>query len=466
MPRTHEHVILPFNSARIRNKYLVSNMMGAWDVLDPVEFRQLSAMSVDPASVLGKRLHERGVVVDNKNLQSVIQDFKNLNANLFSDTALHIAVVTTKCNLRCHYCQVNPPDGADMTVEVAAKVLTNLFGVRNMAVTLEFQGGEPLMNWPVVKFMIENARKFNTTGKKLRISLVSNLLLLDDAKMKVLSDHGVEVCASFDGPKDIHDANRVHEGGRGTYDELVAKIDRFHGKFGGRVGFLSTITKASLAHPEKIIDEYVRRGQQEICLRPVNNMGAACSAWPRVGYTPEEFCAFYARAMEHILKLNQKGVRFSERGARVILTKVLGKKDPGYVDLMSPCGAGRATMAYMPDGGCYPCDEARMQGGDLFKLGNILHETYEDMIKKDNLLHLLQASYMGLWNAGSVFSPWIGCCPVVNYALQGNIVAKLPCSPAHKITAFQFSYIFDKLVEQGQSLEVFNQWVAGAGHEK
>jgi His-Xaa-Ser system radical SAM maturase HxsB len=466
MPRTNEHVILPFNSARVRHKYLVSNMMGAWDVLAPEEFRQLSTMSIDPASVLGKRLHERGIVVDEKNLQAVIQDFKSLNANLFLDTSLHIAVVTTKCNLSCRYCQANPPDAADMTFDVAGKVLTSLLGVRNMNVTLEFQGGEPLMNWPVVKFMVENARKFNTTGKNLRISLVTNSLLLDDAKMKVLADNDVDVCISFDGPKEIHDANRVIEGGRGTYDEVVGKIKRFKSKFGKRAGLLSTITKASLAHPEKIIDEYVRLGQPEICLRPVNNMGAACGTWKDVGYTPEQFCAFYARAMEYILKLNQHGARLSERSARVILIKVLGKKDPGYVDLMNPCGAGRASMAYMPDGSCYPCDEARMQDSDLFKLGNVLHETYEDMVKKDNLLHLLQASYMDLWNAGSVYSPWIGCCPVVNYALQGNIVPKLHCSPVHKVTAFQFNYVFEKIVEGGRSLETFNQWVAGGGHEK
>ncbi|MBF0330323.1 MAG: His-Xaa-Ser system radical SAM maturase HxsB [Candidatus Omnitrophica bacterium] len=465
MARINEHVILPFNSAKVRDKYVVSNMMGAWDVLEPSEFRALSTMVIDPKSVLGQRLQKHGVVVDQENLQSVIQDYKNLNANLFSDAGLHIAVVTTKCNLRCRYCQANPPDGVDMTLDVAAKVLNNLFAVRNVNVSLEFQGGEPLMNWPVVKFMIENARKFNTTGKSLRISLVSNLLLLDDAKMKVLADNGVDVCTSFDGPQEIHDANRVYEGGRGTYDELIAKISRFKKKFGRDVSFLSTITKASLAHPEKIIDAYVQHGQHEICLRPVNNMGAACGTWKDVGYTPEQFCAFYAKAVDYILELNQRGVRFRERSARVILTKVLGKRDPGYVDLMNPCGAGRATVSYMPDGDCYPCDEARMQG-DLFKLGNILSETYEDMVKKDNLLHLLQASCMNLWNAGSVYSPWIGCCPVVNYALQGNVIPKLHCSSVHKVTAFQFAYVFDKIVEQGPSLETFNQWVAGDSHEE
>jgi hypothetical protein len=73
-----------------------------------------------------------------------------------------------------------------------------------------------------------------------------------------------------------------------------------------------------------------------------------------IGYTAEEFNAFYDRAMAYIMKLNTSGTYISERMARTILTKVLLKKDPGYVDMMNPCGAGSAVMSYAPDGGCYP----------------------------------------------------------------------------------------------------------------
>ena len=66
------------------------------------------------------------------------------------------------------------------------------------------------------------------------------------------------------------------------------------------------------------------------------------------------------------MKLNISGTFVSERIARTILTKVLLKEDPGYVDMMNPCGAGRAVMSYAPDGGCYPTDEARMLGDNIF----------------------------------------------------------------------------------------------------
>ncbi|MFH0754203.1 MAG: hypothetical protein V2A70_06535, partial [Candidatus Omnitrophota bacterium] len=80
------HAILPFHGKKIRDQYLVSNLMGAWDVLGASEYRRLCGMEVDPASVLGVRLLRRGLLVDETNLAGVIQDYRNLNAHLFLDT--------------------------------------------------------------------------------------------------------------------------------------------------------------------------------------------------------------------------------------------------------------------------------------------------------------------------------------------------------------------------------------------
>jgi sulfatase maturation enzyme AslB (radical SAM superfamily) len=133
--------------------------------------------------------------------------------------------------------------------------------------------------------------------------------------------------------------------------------------------------------------------------------------------------------------------------------------------MMNPCGAGRSTMAYMPDGGCYPCDEARIIGEEMFRLGNILEEGYEDMIKKETLLQLLHASSPNLWHYGSAFSPWMGFCPVVNYAVQKNIVPKVACAPTQKILEFQFRYIFEKILKGGKPLDIFKGWLEGGRHD-
>lgn len=454
--------LIPFNSERIDDKYLVTNMMGCWDALSEEDFRQLNSLRVLQGGSLYNRLLERGLIVDTDNIRRVIDDYRNLNANLFTDTSLHIAVLTKRCNLRCAYCHAEGgASSEDMSIETASRVLQYLFDVQNKSVTLEFQGGEPLLNWPAVQYLTENARKFNTLGKNLTIGIVSNMLFMDDEKMRFLADHDVRVCTSLDGPADIHDKHRVDAGGNGTHARVVEKIERFREKFGRPVSFLLTVTKHSLAHPERIIDEYLRLGQGEIALRPVNQLGYACRCWEDAGYTAEEFNEFYDRAMAYIMKLNTSGTYISERIARIILTKVLRKKDPGYVNMMNPCGFGRAVMTYAPDGGCYPTDEARMLGDDIFRLGNINKESYDDMLNKENLFFLLSAGYADLWHYRCVYTPWLGVDPVINYALEKNVVLK-GNSRLEQILIHQFRTIFSYLLGDKKYADVFSRWTQGA----
>lgn len=464
--RELEFFVVPYNSKKIGRRHLVSNKLGGWAFLEHKDFAALSSLDCEPGSELFERLRGAGVVADVTNIGSLLSGYRKMNQNLFSDTSLHIAVVTTRCNLACQYCQARPESGEDMSPEVASRVLKYLFDVRNPSVMLEFQGGEPLMNWPVVSLLTEHARKFNTSGKQLQIAMVSNLLLLTEEQIKFLVEHEVNLCTSLDGPEDLHDQNRKDWAGKGTYKDLMCKVDLVRKKFNWPVYMLPTITKASLKHARRIVDEYVRQGQLDICLRPVNDMGAARCSWKSLGYTPEEFLAFYREACEYIFELNRKGIAVRERMARVLMTKVLFKEDPRYVDVMNPCGAGRVVMTYMPDGGCFPCDEARMVGGDLFKLGNILKDDYKDVICSENLLNLLQSSCSDLWQSASVYSPWTGYCPVVNYATQQNVITKSACSQAQKILEGQFDYLFEKL-EQGGENEIFlREWAKGIAHEK
>lgn len=462
-----DYTVVPYNSLRIKDRYLVSNMFGSWDFLNDGEFRTLSTLGIKKDTPLFNRLYKNGIIADEGNIEDLIGQFRNINANLFADTALHIAVVTTRCNLACKYCQTNTGRREDMTYEVAARVVKYLYDVRNNCITLEFQGGEPLLNWDIVVFLIKEARKLNPLGKNLQITMVTNLTLMDDEKMKFLVENNVEICSSLDGPKHIHDKNRIFPGGKkGTYDIVIKKIKRIKSQFGRQVNLLPTITKDSLPFYKEIIDEYVKAGVSEISLRPVNRIGIACANWESLGYTVAEFNDFYRRAMDYILKINKKGTIISERIARVMLEKILKKKDPGYVELMNPCGAGRTTIVYMPDGSCYPCDEARMVNDDMFKLGNILNENYEDLMRKENLLYLLESSVINIWDNKSVFSPWIGTCPIVNYAMQKNVVPKIWCSPIHLIYNYQFRYIFEKMMENKENLNIFRKWIRWRGDEK
>ena len=457
--------VLPFNSKKINGKYLVTNMMGCWAALDRKEFQELNSLRVLKGGPLFNRLLERGVIVNADNIQRIIGDYRNLNANLFNDTALHIAVLTKGCNLRCSYCHAEGGGSSEnMTIETATRVLQYLFDVKNKNVTLEFQGGEAVMNWPVLKFLTESARKFNNS-KDLNIALVTNMLLLDDEKMQFLVDHDVRVCTSVDGPADMHDKYRTNVAGKGSHAQLMEKISRFSQKFGRKVHMIPTITKNSLSQPERIIDEYVRLGQDEIALRPVSKIGYACDCWDDVGYTAAEFNAFYDRALAYILKLNLSGKYISDRIAKIILIKALHKNDPLFVNIMNPTGGGRSVITYAPDGGCYPSDEARMLGDDIFRLGNINTEEYADILNKDNYVHFLQAGCSDLWHYRSVYSPWLGIDPVVNYAFQKNVVPKVKTSQPQQILTHQFDAVFQYLLGDEKYVKVFQRWLQGDSYE-
>jgi sulfatase maturation enzyme AslB (radical SAM superfamily) len=237
--------IIPFNQRLIKDKYLVSNFLGGWDFLNKEEFRALNSFRIENDISFRNRLYERGLLIDEHNLKQLIDKYKNLNSNLFHDTSLHIAVVTTKCNLACKYCQTKTSQ-ADMDIKVAQRVLKFLFDVKNPSVTLELQGGEPLLNWKISKFLIENSRNLNNGQKNLKIALVTNLTLLDEKKAKFLTDYNVEICVSFDGPKHLHDKNRIFSKNKGTYDIVTKNIEKLKKGYNKNVNLLPTITRDSL----------------------------------------------------------------------------------------------------------------------------------------------------------------------------------------------------------------------------
>lgn len=144
MPETQKEqgwAVLPYNSQRINGRYLVSNFLGSWNILTPDEFKKLELIDIEIGDEFHKRLYDKGIVVDEKNFSKIIFDYQKLNANLFLDTSLHIAVLTTRCNIACTYCQTRVDNPSDMDTQTAAKVLNYCFAMRNPNVHLEFQGG-------------------------------------------------------------------------------------------------------------------------------------------------------------------------------------------------------------------------------------------------------------------------------------------------------------------------------------
>ena len=450
---------------RVAGKWLVTNDAGHFAQLDEGDFSSLIEGRLEKGSSLWTELQEKGFIRDHLDFQGLAQAYRAKNSFLFKGASLHIMVVTLRCNHKCVYCHASVVDPKradfDMTVETARRTVDFIFQAPDPDIVIEFQGGEPLLNWPVVEFVVRYASKKNEAAKKnLFFALVSNFSLMDRNKLDFLVSNKVALCTSLDGPAEIHDANRVYLGGR-SHEETARWIREIQDLYKDKVeegrqlrfykvGALFTATRLALGRPREVVDEYVRLGLDHIFLRPLSPVGFARRCWGTIGYEPEQFLAFYKEAFERILELNLEGRRMVEKWASLLVRKILRREDPGYVDLRSPAGAGLGVLGYNFDGDVFNGDEGRMlaqEGEPLFKLGNVATSSYNEVIEHPaNRACAVSTTLEGQPLCSQcAYKPYCGVCPVLNYASQNSIWGHMPSNARCTVYMGIFDYLFEKL---------------------
>jgi uncharacterized protein len=343
-------------------------------------------------------------------------------------------------------------------------------------VCFEFQGGEPTVNMPVIKFVTGYAREKNKQeGKILDLSLVSNMTWMTEENADWLVANDVLICTSLDGPEDLHNWNRTWTGkGSGNaYASVTKWMDYFNAAYVAKgrdpelwhVDALLTTTRRTLPRWKEIVDLYVSRGIRNLHLRPLNPFGFATGTWKRIGYTTEEFLEFYTNALDYIIELNLQGVEIAEGVASTILKKILTPDDPNFVDIRSPVGSGTGQLAYNYDGRIYPSDEGRMvsaMGDEIFAIGHVDSSTYQDLVGHPTVRSLAVSSLLdtlpmcsSCWNA-----PYCGARPLHNYMTSGDLFAQRPNTAKCKEHMYIAGLLFKKLAEDqdGRILKIFQRW--------
>lgn len=445
-----DYTINNYRIRKIGEKYFLTTDHGSYCVLTGDELRKLKQNRMDED--LKQKLIEREIILNNDNINEAVRLTKNRYDFLFSGTSLHIIVVTLRCNMNCVYCHASSVPASekhyDMDKETAEKTVDFIFQSPNNNIRIEFQGGEPLLNWPVVKRIIEYAEEKNKKAKKdMKLTIVTNFTEMDEEKMDYLISHGVDICTSLDGPKELHDYNRIYTGGS-NYDQVVRWIRRFKEEYRKRgitnlkMNALVTLTRKSLDYPWEIVDEYVNLEMDDIHLRFLNNLGIASKAWSRINYTCEEYLDFWKKSVYYIEKLRKKGNKLQERMVRTMVFKINEEFDPNYLDLRSPCGAAIGQLVYDYDGRIYTCDEARMIGEDLFMIGDVKKDSYPDVVTCDKACAVVNASINDMYMCNEcAYKPYCGICPVINYKEQGNIIGKISQTDRCRIFLEQFDWV-------------------------
>lgn len=460
----------------INGEYLLTNDFGFHIWLKRRDFTNLLAGKISERHPSFPELASKGFLHSRLDLDEMCSCWREKNAHLFSAPILHIFVLTTRCNHACLYCQsgYGGVDAAspDMDLDTARKFVDFSFRSPSRVIIIEFQGGEPLLNWKTLKGVTEYAgRKAKAAKKVLHLTVVSNLSLMTREKADFLLKHGISLCTSLDGPAVLHNSNRVYSGGD-SHSEAVKWLTYFrkasekNGSADQRPSALLTVTRKSLSCPHEIVDEYVRQGLKSIFIRPLSPMGRANENWADIGYSAAEFSDFYSECMAYIISLNRKGTELREKTACIMLEKILNSRDAGYLDSRCPCGAAIGQMAYTASGDIYTCDEGRMVGrsGDqLFRMGNVFKDSYAQAISSPAARGCVVASNLESQHACArcAYKPYCGVCPVCNYQEQGspwgNMVTNERCAQSKGM----FKTIFT-LLREPKSAEILKRWVAAS----
>ncbi len=396
------------------------------------------------------------------------------NHFIWTWATLHMIITTLRCNHKCKYCHaaVAPMSAIeyDMTEETAKKVVDTIFYTNSSALTIEFQGGESLVNYEVVQFIVKYAkqRAFHLQ-KGLTLVMVSNLTLMSEEKLKWLLDEGVDICTSLDWDEVTHNNNRSgfdwNSFKKVTY--WMKRVDEEKKKRNmWSIGALLTVTKETLPKYKKIIDKYVELGLDWIFLRWLNPYWFAAAQMDTLAYEEKDWLDFYKKSLDYIIELNKKGTKFKESITSVYLRKIFDAVDPAFMDIRSPSGPAVWCLAYNYDGKIYASDESRMLArmwDNSFLMSNWEgsgEENYKEMVNSDVTKIAVQASTLD-WLPGfneHVYKPYMWVDIIHNHKVFWNLYIPLQKDDKIQMQINIIDYIFEKL-QNPEDKKILMSWI-------
>ena len=326
----------------------------------------LSAEELAQCYAQVEELKEAGKLFAPDTFEPMAGKLKQKTAGVVKALCLHIAHT---CNLNCAYCFASQGkyhgERAIMSFEVGKRALDFLIensGTRRN-LEVDFFGGEPLMNFQVVKDLVAYARSIEKEkGKNFRFTLTTNGVLVDDDVIEWANRECSNVVLSLDGRKEVHDRFRVDYAGNGSWERIVPKFQKFVEARGGKDYYM----RGTFTHhnPDflKDIQQMLDLGFTELSMEPV-----VCAAGDPSALTEEDLPIVmeqYEKLAQLMLERDRAGKPFTFYHYMIDLTG-----GPCIYKRISGCGSGTEYMAVTPWGDLYPCHQ--FVGEEKFKLGDI-----------------------------------------------------------------------------------------------
>lgn len=364
--------------------YIISlyNKMSEEDIVSAVlsQYKEQSITRKDVLECIDdiRALESAGQLFTPDTFTQMAGTFKERSGNVIKALCLHVAHT---CNLNCSYCFASQGkysgERALMSFEVGKRALDflieNSAGRTNLEV--DFFGGEPLMNWEVVKQLVSYARSQEKLHhKNFRFTLTTNGMLIDDDVIEFANKEMSNVVLSLDGRKEIHDRLRVDYAGKGSYDSIVPKFLKLVESRGGKNYYMrGTFTHAN---PDFTNDVFhiADLGFTELSMEPV-----VASSDDPAALTPDDIEIVkeqYEILAKDMLKRKKDGKPITFYHYMLDL-----ENGPCIYKRISGCGSGTEYMAVTPWGDLYPCHQ--FVGDESYKLGDIWKGVTNDRLREE-----------------------------------------------------------------------------------
>ena len=338
-----------------------------------------SREQIDEAVEELKELKDAGMLYTEDEYEGVLEQVKN-RAPVVKALCLHVA---HDCNLKCRYCFAEEGEyhgkRSLMSAEVGKKaidfIIANSGKRRNLEV--DFFGGEPLMNFDVVKEIVEYGREQEKLhDKNFRFTITTNGILLDDEKQKYINENMHNVVLSLDGRKEVNDYMRPRAGGQGSYDVIVPKFQKLAESRNQTDYYLrGTFTHNNLDFSKDVFHIADDLGFKQVSVEPV--VAEATESYAITENDLDTIFEEYEKLAEQLYIRHKTGEKdFNFFHFMVDLTG-----GPCIAKRLSGCGSGTEYLAVTPEGDLYPCHQ--FVGQEEYKIGSVYNGIENTAIREE-----------------------------------------------------------------------------------
>ena len=351
------------------NRQLAINpKTGGWLLLDDVSkdivqkiesgieteaiFNQCDGISLEDIDKLKYLLHTHNLLTSKTDSR---QSKCSSTCALKEYPTLAVLKITLACNLKCVYCYSNAgiDQSSHMSTETAHKVVDEYVRLNpGKSITVVLHGGEPLINFKLIKDLVEYSKKYDN---KVIISIQTNASMVTDEIAEFIKSNNIQVGVSLDGPAPFQNTARVLQNGKGSLDQTLRGI-RILQKHGVLFGVLGVMTSNVAEHIDEVLDFYLANNIYSFSFIPLMKVGRGGND-SSLYVTGEQIFKAYKRIYERVVENNTHNQEKIHERTLADMASSLFANENTFMCSQIPCGAGKNMLGFSNNGDIYICDD-------------------------------------------------------------------------------------------------------------